>query len=306
MKLNTRTSQLRQTPERKGFTLIELLVVIAIIALLASILFPVFSRARENARRTTCQSNLKQIGLGMTMYAQDYDETYPKAFAYGATGAFPSGGLQSNSKSQSWDVQIEPYMSQKMAYAVSKTAQLFKCPSDYVVRGGAVRTYSMAGMGSASAYTSGPDCRTNPSGNSEGDMNLGFAGEIHGDDADTSKSPPDGYCYSRGRKLSEFPDPSGTLEMAEFPQLSNSPDFPNFSVVLRPVSTVPKTTCTVTWASSSCGQDGDLTLTSPLHFEGWNYLFADGHVKWLRPEKTVGPTGTTALPKGMWSIAEGD
>ena len=60
----------------KGFTLIELLVVIAIIAILAAILFPVFARARENARKSTCQSNLKQIGIGIAMYAQDYDDRY--------------------------------------------------------------------------------------------------------------------------------------------------------------------------------------------------------------------------------------
>ena len=60
-----------------GFTLIELLVVIAIIAILAAILFPVFARARENARRSSCQSNMKQIGLGFMQYTQDYDEQYP-------------------------------------------------------------------------------------------------------------------------------------------------------------------------------------------------------------------------------------
>ena len=63
---------------RKAFTLIELLVVIAIISILAAILFPVFARARESARRTSCLSNLKQIGLGIMMYVQDYDETYPR------------------------------------------------------------------------------------------------------------------------------------------------------------------------------------------------------------------------------------
>ncbi len=61
--------------KRKGFTLIELLVVIAIIAILAAILFPVFARARENARKATCQSNLKQLGTATRMYIQDYDET---------------------------------------------------------------------------------------------------------------------------------------------------------------------------------------------------------------------------------------
>ena len=59
---------------RNGFTLIELLVVVAIIGLLAALLFPVFARARENARRASCQSNLKQIGVAWQMYAADYDE----------------------------------------------------------------------------------------------------------------------------------------------------------------------------------------------------------------------------------------
>ncbi len=64
---------------KKGFTLIELLVVIAIIAILAAILFPVFAKAREAARKTSCLSNMKQIGTGMMMYAQDYDEIMPSA-----------------------------------------------------------------------------------------------------------------------------------------------------------------------------------------------------------------------------------
>jgi prepilin-type N-terminal cleavage/methylation domain-containing protein len=62
--------------KNRAFTLIELLVVIAIIAILAAILFPVFARAREQARKTSCLSNMKQIGLGIGMYVQDYDEKY--------------------------------------------------------------------------------------------------------------------------------------------------------------------------------------------------------------------------------------
>ena len=69
---------------RRGFTLIELLVVIAIIAILAAILFPVFARAREKARQTSCLSNVKQTSLAMQMYAQDYDETWPIAYYYSA------------------------------------------------------------------------------------------------------------------------------------------------------------------------------------------------------------------------------
>ena len=93
---------------RKGFTLIELLVVIAIIAILAAILFPVFARARENARRASCQSNLKQIGLGMLQYTQDYDERMPSVF----NGAAPNKG---------WVEMTQPYV---------KSFQLFQCPSE--------------------------------------------------------------------------------------------------------------------------------------------------------------------------------
>jgi prepilin-type N-terminal cleavage/methylation domain-containing protein/prepilin-type processing-associated H-X9-DG protein len=95
-------------PQRKGFTLIELLVVIAIIAILAAILFPVFARARENARRASCQSNLKQIGLGIAQYTQDYDEKLP----LGAVD-FMGGRIF-------WAQSIMPYV---------KSIQIFECPS---------------------------------------------------------------------------------------------------------------------------------------------------------------------------------
>jgi prepilin-type N-terminal cleavage/methylation domain-containing protein/prepilin-type processing-associated H-X9-DG protein len=69
-------------PPRRGFTLIELLVVIAIIAILAAILFPVFAQARESARKISCLSNMRQIGMATKMYIQDYDEKYPQAKAW--------------------------------------------------------------------------------------------------------------------------------------------------------------------------------------------------------------------------------
>jgi prepilin-type N-terminal cleavage/methylation domain-containing protein/prepilin-type processing-associated H-X9-DG protein len=76
-----------QITRRGGFTLIELLVVIAIIAILAAILFPVFAQVRESARKTVCVSNEKQIGSALTMYAQDYDETYPTLVLVGSASS---------------------------------------------------------------------------------------------------------------------------------------------------------------------------------------------------------------------------
>jgi prepilin-type N-terminal cleavage/methylation domain-containing protein/prepilin-type processing-associated H-X9-DG protein len=99
--------------ERRGFTLIELLVVIAIIALLAAILFPVFVRIRENARRTRCQSNLKQIALGVIMYAQDYDNRLPRNYL---SGGFPTG----TTAPYGWVDATQPYL---------KSWQIFVCPN---------------------------------------------------------------------------------------------------------------------------------------------------------------------------------
>lgn len=106
-------------PSKNGFTLIELLVVIAIIALLAAILFPVFARARENARKSSCLNNTKQIGIALTQYVQDYDETYPPAYWNG--GAIPLG---------TW---LEPY---------TKNRQIWRCPSDGANRGAVNANYA--------------------------------------------------------------------------------------------------------------------------------------------------------------------
>jgi len=109
--------------KRKAFTLIELLVVIAIIAILAAILFPVFARARENARRTSCLSNLKQIGLAVMQYTQDYDEGYPYALTLGPTTDMPGGAwFSSPANAWCWPQTIFPY---------HKSFQAFVCPSGY-------------------------------------------------------------------------------------------------------------------------------------------------------------------------------
>ncbi|MBI5835440.1 MAG: DUF1559 domain-containing protein [Armatimonadetes bacterium] len=100
-------------PNKRAFTLIELLVVIAIIAILAAILFPVFAKAREKARTSSCQSNLKQLGIAFMQYAQDYDEKFCEAWNGNATvGA---------NATLNWGMAVQPYI---------KSRQVFKCPSD--------------------------------------------------------------------------------------------------------------------------------------------------------------------------------
>jgi prepilin-type N-terminal cleavage/methylation domain-containing protein/prepilin-type processing-associated H-X9-DG protein len=144
-----------------GFTLIELLVVIAIIGILASILFPVFARARENARRSSCMSNLKQIGLGVMQYTQDYDEMMPT-----------SGNPDFLSRVYVME-RLTPYL---------KSDQIFQCSSDATTLGTAVHFEMLNGNGTGrtlcSYYPAHYEARSGP-------INGGYWG-VFGDDAAVS------------------------------------------------------------------------------------------------------------------------
>lgn len=133
---------MRSKASWRGFTLIELLVVIAIIAILAAILFPVFARAREKARETSCLSNTKQLGLALMQYVQDYDETYPDSsitclddpanaplcqYANGYQGALHITAW-GNRKYMNDGKTIGGYVKYLNPYI--KNTQIFDCPSD--------------------------------------------------------------------------------------------------------------------------------------------------------------------------------
>ncbi len=128
---------------KNGFTLVELLVVIAIIAVLAALLFPVFSRARRKGWQTTCVSNQRQIGAALTLYLQDFDETYPN-YRFEPLGSQQAGDFEKNS----WRVVISPYqqnsgvmicpansdnsiLSQDARYPISYAANVAADPHDY-------------------------------------------------------------------------------------------------------------------------------------------------------------------------------
>jgi len=113
---------------RKGFTLIELLVVIAIIAILAAILFPVFAKAREKARQTSCLSNMKQMGLATMQYAQDYDERTPRfrQYTWGTAPIGPYGVAANCWLCPMCGGDLDPY---------TKNTQAFLCPSSNLSQG---------------------------------------------------------------------------------------------------------------------------------------------------------------------------
>jgi prepilin-type N-terminal cleavage/methylation domain-containing protein len=234
-----------------GFTLIELLVVIAIIAILAAILFPVFARARENARRASCISNLKQLGLAFMMYTQDYDEQLP----------INGYSTASNPFTTSWDIGIAPYTGIKVQNGASP--EIFRCPSDTSVDNR--RSYSMV-------YT----------GNYASD---GGASGLLGWDSSIS--------FMVGVKLAAIPEPPMTILLAEHPS-SPSGVTPVYSNIFGTYSG-----SYVQGIGSAANHQAQGNPDHQLHFDGWDYLFADGHVKWLRPDATM--AGGTIHKGNMWA-----
>lgn len=257
---------------KPGFTLIEMLVVIAIIAVLAAILFPVFGRVRESARKTNCLSNLNQVGVAMKAYAGDYGGyvvnwcvSHPACAATPGWPAPPADGVKNDPADGvvTWDLSIMRYL---------KTDKVLLCPSNRNPResvGRSARGYAMA------RYTQ-----------------KVVAGGVWGP--------------SLGMHEGDFPKPAETVLL--FEKGNNLPgswgDACGENVFES--HNGPLTDAYAPNASDSQECGGQTINVRMFHGDGKNILFVDGHAKYFA--KTTGPFAATGasypVPGMVWTRAD--
>lgn len=271
---------------RRGFTLIELLVVIAIIAILAAILFPVFAQARAAARKTSCLSNLKQLGTGMMMYVQDYDERFP-GWNWGFFCNGGNGGAARDSAAF-WTMAIYPYV---------KNTGVYQCPDDILTWDDAWATCS-DDNGKHDMF--GPWSPQGTQCNYWEGCNPHYVSYAFSEDLGGGGWP--------SNKLAGITTPANWMMLTDgASQLADlwvwgAPDNTNKNqIVARAAFSAQAAGCCMMWDSGhnaayyiqTYGQNA--TDSAARHQSGNNVTFADSHAKWLRWQKQTWGNLTTGL-----------
>jgi prepilin-type N-terminal cleavage/methylation domain-containing protein len=263
-----------QSSNKKGFTLIELLVVIAIIAILAAILFPVFAKAREKARQTTCASNLKQLGLAFAQYSQDNDERFPD----GGTHLVAGGG-------DAWAGEL---------YTYTKATGVYYCPDD---------PDESAGTAFAVSYGYNSNLVQ---------ANIAAPATAAGYKLNQLNSPAKtvvlfevekAVCNVSNSDLNEG-NATGTSDAGNYSVAGNGQaQLIGNTTALYETGDIIGTTNSV--APGVVGSLVDST-NDGLHSDGDNYLYGDSHVKWTRGQYiSFGSTAANAGSASTGGVAAG-
>ncbi len=253
---------------RKGFTLVELLIVVAIIAIVAAILFPVFQNVREGARRTSCEANLKQIGLALTEYIQDSDE-----FAPAVT-----------------DHQNHPWMD--AVYPFVQSTAVFDCPDE----GFPSTDLSHASHKNRIVDAYKPGSTTPGSTPNDGPYTLGSYGinSVYDNGVYSSTpytKPATPPAATSGTNVSTFAAPATTVWVTETPPSATSDwivwspygSDPHISLPLPYADSNRNISNTIQPGGQPClGHDSDGSCVLARHNGLVNVLWCDGHVKAVR------------------------